>query len=116
MGTIIEVIWPNLLAALLTVIGLYVGYIHKLKVDVAVLQKTVEDQQKIIDNMIKRLDSHSKKQDEIYETLTTMKVEIVKQMGAMTANISSLASDLKGLNNLLTMSQYNNNKHNGRKD
>lgn len=104
METIIAALWPHLLTAILPAIGLYVGYIHKLKVDVAVMQKTIEDQQKNIDNMTARLDKHSRKQDEIFDTLTEIKVEIAKQMGTIGANIGSLASDVKNLNSLLMVS------------
>lgn len=103
MEKILEDIWPSLLGALITAVGLYAGYIRKLIVDVAVLQKTVENQQKIIDNMTKRLDAHSKKQDEIYDTLNGMKVELVKQIGQMNASIGALASDVKNMNNLLAV-------------
>lgn len=103
MNTIFSEIWPSVVGALVTAIGLYAGYIRKLIVDVAVLQKTVEDQQKVIDNMIKRLDSHSKKQDEIYDTLTAMKVELVKQMGQVSGSIGALASDVKNLSNLISI-------------
>lgn len=110
MDKIYTDIWPSFLGAVLTAVGLYAGYIRKLVVDVAVLQKTVENQQKIIDNMTKRLDAHSKKQDEIYDTLSDMKVELVKQIGQMSASIGALASDVKNLNNHFAMSN-NTNRH-----
>lgn len=103
-STIIANIQPILFTALVGVIIAYARYVNSLKTRVAVLEKTIEAMQK-------RLDSHSRKQDEIYDTLNVvkgsmsdMKVEIVKEMGSMTASISSLASDLKGLNNLLAIS------------
>ena len=105
MDTLFAEIWPSLAGAFLTAVGLYAGYIRKLVVDVAVLQKTVENQQKIIENMTKRLDAHSKKQDEIYITLNDMKVELVKQIGQMNTSIGALASDVKNLNNLLTLAE-----------
>ncbi len=111
MNTLLADIWPILLTALIGVIIAYARYVNALKTRVAVLEKTVEDLLKTIESMQKRLDSHSRKQDEIYDTLndvkgnmSDMKVEIVKEMGQMTANLSSLASDLKGLNNLLAIS------------
>jgi len=103
MEKILSDIWPSLLGALVTAIGLYAGYIRKLVVDVAVLQKTVESQQNIIDNLARRLDSHSKKQDEIYDTLNNMKVELVKQIGQMSASISALTSDVKNMSSLLAV-------------
>ena len=104
MSTIAIEIWPYLLTALISAIGMYVGAIHKLKLEVAVLKKTVEDQQKSLDNIQKRQDSHSKKTDDILDTVNQMKLEVLKQMGAMNTNIGSLASDVKNLNNLLAIS------------
>ena len=102
MEKILADIWPSIFGALLTAIGLYAGYIRKLIVDVAVLQKEAENQQNIINNMTKRLDAHSKKQDEILDTLTEMRVELVKQIGQTNASIGTLSSDVKNLNNMLT--------------
>ena len=113
MNTLLADIWPILLTALVGVIIAYARYVNSLKTRVAVLEKTVEDLLKTIDAMQKRLDSHSKKQDEIYDTLNVvkgsmsdMKVEIVREMGQITANISSLASDLKGLSNMIAVSDF----------
>ena len=103
MNALLADIWPIILTALVGVIIAYARYVNALKTRVAVLEKTVEDLMKTIESMQKRLDSHSKKQDEIYDTLTDMKVELVKQMGTMGANIGSLASDVKNLNNLLAI-------------
>ena len=108
MNVIARDLWPSLVGALLAAIGLYAGYIRKLIVDVAVLSKTVEDQQKLIDSMTKRLDSHSKKQDEIFDALTDMKVEMLKQIGTMSTNIGALSSDVKNLNNMLAINDVKN--------
>ena len=104
MNTVVTDIWPYLLTALLGVVGAYARYVHNLKERVAVLEQTIEDQQKTLDNMQKRMDSHSKKQDDILDRITNMEKEVLKQMGTMATNIASLASDLKGLNNLLAIS------------
>lgn len=107
MGAITSELWPSFVGALLAAVGLYAGYIRKLIVDVAVLQKTVDDQQKVIDNMTKRLDNHSKKQDEIFDALTEMKVEMLKEIGTMATNIGTLASDVKNMNTLLAITDRN---------
>ena len=109
MNTFISDIQPILLTALVGVIIAYARYVNSLKTRVAVLEKTIEDLLKTIESMQKRLDSHSRKQDEIYDTLNVvkgsmsdMKVEIVKEMGSMTASMSSMASDIQGLSRLLS--------------
>ena len=103
MDELLKDIWPILLTALVTAAAGYVGYIHNLKVRVAVLEKTIEDLLRTIDSMQKRMDSHSKKQDDILEKIGSMEKEVLKQMGVMGASIGSLASDVKNLNNLLSI-------------
>lgn len=109
MNTLISDIQPILLTALVGVIIAYARYVNSLKTRVAVLEKTIEDLLKTIESMQKRLDSHSRKQDEIHDMLNVvkggmsdMKVEIVKEMGSMTASMSSMASDIQGLSRLLS--------------
>ena len=97
-------IWPFLLTALITAVAGYIGYIHTLKTRVAVLEKTIEDLMKTIESMQKRMDSHSKKQDDILNCVNAMKLEVLKQIGAMNTSMSGLASDVKNLQNLITIS------------
>ena len=100
---VIQSIQPILFTALVGVVIAYARYVNTLKTRVAVMEKTIEDLLKTVEAMQKRLDSHSKKQDEIYNTLTGMKVEMIKEMGQITASVSSLASDIKGLSQLLAI-------------
>lgn len=62
---------PFLVTALLTAIGTYLGYIHKLKERVAVLEHKTESLQK-------RLDSHSTKIDDILEGVNEIKITIAE--------------------------------------
>lgn len=101
MNTVMTDIWPYLMTALFGVVIAYARYVHNLKERVAVLEKTLEDQEKILDNMQKRMDNHSKKQDDILDKINSMEREVLKQMGTMNANFSSLASDVKNLSNLI---------------
>ena len=96
-------LWPFLVTALFGAIGWQWRENHTLKVRVAVLENTVENLQSILNNIQKRQDSQSKKQDDILDRINSMETAVLKQMGTMEANISSLASDLKGLSNLLTL-------------
>ena len=102
MEKILALIWPPLFGALLASIALYAGYIRKLVVDVAVLKKEVENQQNTINNMTKRLDAHSKKQDEILDTLHGMKIELVENIGKVNTGIVTLTSDFNNLKSLLS--------------
>lgn len=129
MNAVAVDIWPSIITTVLGLFVMYVKYIHQLrsdvaelkgfceiyrknadeasdiadalKLDVAVLQKTVEEQQKTLDNMAKRMDSHSKKQDAILDTVTELKVELVRSIGNMSTELGALASDMKNLNSAL---------------
>ena len=106
-----------LMTALVGVVVGYARYVHNLKERVAVLENKIDDLKLELDtvkeNIYKdisriqdRLDSHSKKQDAILDRIGSMEKEVLKQMGSMGANISSLASDLKGLSNLIAVSDF----------
>jgi len=115
MSTVISDLQPILMTAFIGVIIAYARYVHNLQQRVAVLEKafddlkqtmerTTENIEKTIENIQKRQDNHSKKQDDILERISSMEKEVLKQMGTMGANISSLASELKGLSKLILVS------------
>lgn len=104
-----------LMTAFIGVVIAYARYVHNLKERVAVLEKTIEDLnqtmerttediEKTFDNIQKRLDSHSKKYDDILDRIGMMEKEVLKETGSVRADISALASDLKGLSNLILVS------------
>ena len=104
-----------LLTAFIGIVIGYAKYVHNLKERVSVLEKTVVDMRdemltvtgnimKTIDGIQKRQDEHSKKQDDILDKMGSMEKEILGKMGDMAVNMSSLASDLKNLTNLIAIS------------
>ncbi|MBP3212710.1 MAG: hypothetical protein J6M41_09140 [Prevotella sp.] len=115
MSPLIVTVISVLLTAFISIIVAYARYVHNLKERVAVMERTIEDLQQTMErtteniqqtigNIQKRQDSHSKKQDDILDRIGSMEKEVLKQMGSMTANIATLASDLKGLSNLIAVS------------
>jgi len=117
MNTLAITLVSVLLTSFLGVIIGYARYVHNLKERVSVLESKIDDLKQELDSlkeniykdisrMQDRLDSHSKKQDAILDRIGAMEKEVLKEMGAMGANISSLASDLKGLNKLISVSDY----------
>jgi hypothetical protein len=106
-------LWP-VLSIVVPIVVLYFGYIQQLRIRVAVLEKTVENQQLIIDNQQKRMDSHSKKQDDILDLVTDLKVEMVKQISQMTAELGTISADVKNINRMFGTdgngSQFNKHK------
>lgn len=117
MNTLTITLVSVLLTTFLGIIIGYARYVHNLKERVSVLESKIDDLKQELDSlkeniykdisrMQDRLDSHSKKQDAILDRIGAMEKEVLKEMGAMGASISSLASDLKGLNKLISVSDY----------
>lgn len=86
MNALLNDIWLPVFSALLTSFGLYIGYIHQLRMKVAVMEKT-------IDNIQRRMDNHSKKQDDILEAITQLKVEIVGRFADYEKNINAIVTE-----------------------
>lgn len=114
MNQVMTDLWPLIVTAIGCVIGWQWKESHAIKVRVAVLEQTLEDMkqsmnrttenlQKTIENIQKRQDSHSKKQDDIMDLLTDFKMEMLREVGNMSSNVSGLASDVKNLSNLISI-------------
>jgi hypothetical protein len=95
-------LWP-LLSIVVPIVVLYFGYIQQLRIRVAVLEETVKNQQIVIDNQQKRMDSHSKKQDDILDLVTDLKVEMVKQISQMTSELGTISADVKNINRMFAV-------------
>ena len=80
MNSVMMDIWPYLLPALLAGIAGLVGWVHNLRTRVAILEKMME-------NLQKRMDSHSKKQDEILDKMNSMDRELMRQMSSLSSEI-----------------------------
>lgn len=87
MQSVMSDIWPMLVTAIITGIGTYVGFIHKLRIKIAVMEERVERLQK-------RVDSHSKKTDDILQTIGEFKDEISKQLGQIAVDIAKINTTL----------------------
>lgn len=101
-------LWP-LLTIIVPIIVLYFGYIQQLRIRVAVLEQANEDMQKTLINMQKRMDNHSKKQDDILEAIASLKVELVRQIAVTEKQVNSIkteqvaiAADLKNITRTLS--------------
>lgn len=87
MQSVMSDIWPMLVTAIITGIGTYAGFIHKLRIKIAVMEEKVELLQK-------RVDSHSKKTDDILQTIGEFKDEISKQLGQIAVDIAKINTTL----------------------
>ena len=117
-------IWPFLVTAILAAIGWQFRESYLLKTKVAVMEKsiegvkeamntTTENIQKSIEHIQNRQDSHSKKQDAVMDLLTEFKMEMLKEVGNMSSNVSGLASDVKNLSNVISITDVGIKVDNG---
>jgi hypothetical protein len=91
-------LWPYLMPVFLGGLVTCIGYIYNLKTEVAVLKKTLENLTATVGDMRTRIDSHSKKNDEVVNLITSFKIEVIQKIGAMATDISKLSSDVENIN------------------
>jgi len=96
MNSVMMDIWPYLFPALLAGIAGLVGWVHNLRTRVAILEKMME-------NLQKRMDSHSKKQDEILDKMNSMDRELMRQMSSLSSEIQALSILLKYSDNIYSV-------------
>lgn len=87
-------LWPFLMPVFLGGIMTCIGYIYSLKTKVAVLEKTLENLKDTIEGMHRRIDSHSKKNDDIVNLITSFKMEVIQKIGDVASDVSTLSSDV----------------------
>ena len=87
MGTLASDLWPFVVTALISVFGTYFGAVHSLRTRVAVLEEKVMCLQE-------RVESHSKKTDDILKTINGFKDEISKQLGQIAVDIAKINTTL----------------------
>ena len=97
MNQVMTDIWPYLVAPIAAAIAWLFREVFLLKTQATVFEKA-------INSMQSRLDSHSKKQDDILDKMSSMEKEVLKQMGTVRSDIAGLASDVKGFSNLILVS------------
>ena len=90
-------LWPFLLPVLIGGIVGLVGWVHNLRTRVAILERTVENQQK-------RIDSHSVKQDGLLDKMNSLEKKMIEQVGGVRTDVQGLMSEIKGLSNLILIS------------
>lgn len=115
MNQIMMDIWPYLVAPIAGAIGWLFREVYVLKMEISVLKQSIEGLQTTIQNdiiniertiekMQNRLDSHSKKQDDILNRISSMERELLKQMGDMATSLAGFAADLRALSNFISVS------------
>ena len=120
MGKLVEELLPWIIPAIIGCIGWLWKKVLSMSEKVAIMEQTMmsckvdmqddfgtlkekinseRDQiHKLIDKMQQRQDSHSKKQDDLVNLITELKVEMLKQIGDMTSELSAIGTEVKNIN------------------
>ena len=103
-------IWPILLGAIVSAIGLYIGFINNLRTEVRLIKEKIKQLEEkckevtdevnkqvhlntIMEEKVKKMEtrqeSHSKKYDELLELINDIKLEMVKNFTGLRSEINS---------------------------
>ena len=110
MNQVMNDIWPILLGAIVSAIGLYIGFINNLRTEVRLLKEKIKQLEEkckevtdevnkqvhlntIMEEKVKKMESrqesHSKKYDELLELINDIKLEMVKNFTGLRSEINS---------------------------
>ena len=124
MNQVATDLYPILLPTVLSVISLYIGFINKMRSQIAVLEKQVSDLESeckkataqmtemtqtigILEEKVKRQeqrqDSHSKKNDDVIQLLTDFKLEMTEKIGHVTESVIKIQGDVEVINNTIAV-------------
>ena len=110
MNQVMNDIWPILLGAIVSAIGLYIGFINNLRTEVRLIKEKIKQLEEkckevtdevnkqvhlntIMEEKVKKMEtrqeSHSKKYDELLELINDIKLEMVKNFTGLRSEINS---------------------------
>lgn len=124
MNQVATDLWPILLPTILAAVGLYIGFINRMRSQIAVLETKVSDLESecekatakmtemthtigILEEKVKRLemrqDSQSKKNDEVIKLINDFKLEITRQIGDVNKNIIKIQGEVEVINKTIAI-------------
>ncbi|MBQ8713088.1 MAG: hypothetical protein IJ551_09775 [Prevotella sp.] len=93
MNQVLSDLWPvitgSLLTAIISIVGMYAGFIHRLRTNVAVMEVEVNE-------LKRRVEGHSKKQDDILSAINNIQTD-------MNEKLNKIAIDIAKINTTLTI-------------
>jgi len=124
MNQVATDLYPILLPTILSAISIYIGFINKMRSQIAVLETKVSDLESeckkatatmtemtqtigILEEKVKRQeqrqDSHSKKNDDVIQLLTDFKLEMTEKIGHVTESVIKIQGDVEVINNTIAV-------------
>ena len=119
-----QAIIKEVIEVLIAAVVLYVGFINKMRTQIALLEDNIKDLQErckevtnamteqthvntVLEEKVKhmesRQDSHSKKNDEVITLITDFKIEMAKKIGDVSAQMGKIQSDVENINSTIAI-------------
>lgn len=97
MNQVVVDLWPvitgSVVTGVLSVIGMYFGWVHKLRTEMAVVEVELKE-------LKRRVEGHSKKQDDILSAINGIQTD-------MNEKLNKIAIDIARINTTLTIIEPN---------
>lgn len=97
MNQVVVDLWPvlggSLLTGIISVLGMYFGWVHKLRTEMAVVEVELGE-------LKRRVEGHSKKQDQILSAINNIQTD-------MNEKLNKIAIDIARINTTLTIIEPN---------
>lgn len=87
MNQVVIDIWPIVATALLTAIGTYIGFIHRLRIKISVMEVEVTE-------LKRRVEGHSKKQDAILDAINGINTNVTEKLNTIVVDIAKIKTTL----------------------
>jgi chromosome segregation ATPase len=114
----------EIIAALISAVAIYVGFINRMRTQISVLEEKVKRLEEKCDevstamatqvhtntvleekvrHLEQRQDSHSKKNDDVITLITDFKLEMAKKMGDVSAQMGKIQSDVENIKSTIAV-------------
>lgn len=91
MNQVVVDLWPvitgSILTGILSVVGMYFGWVHRLRTDMAVVEVEVNE-------LKRRITEHSKKQDEILTAVNNIQSAMNDKLNKISIDIAKISTTL----------------------
>lgn len=91
MNQVVIDLWPvvtgSVITGVLSVLGMYFGWVHKLRTEMAVVEVELKE-------LKRRVEGHSKKQDDILSAINGIQMDLNKKLNEIAIDIARINTTL----------------------
>ena len=87
MNQLVVDIWPMVVTAALAAIGTYIGFIHRLRIKVSVMEVEVAE-------LKRRVEGHSKRQDDILNAINGINTNVTEKLNTIVVDVAKIKTTL----------------------